>query len=183
MIDKKLTQNIQKELKDADDRREIVIQLSRDIIKESKLIIYGLQRDDSVDLKKIETLVKKLKRESQTGIENTAIQEYVEAICFYHYLHHKKILSYQELNVDVDSYLMGLCDLTGELMRMAVKDVIQKKYDRAREITSFVEELYGLFLQLDLRNGPLRQKADSIKWNLQKLEHLLLDISQNECLS
>lgn len=177
-MDKQLVKDIVKELKDADDRREKVIQLSRDIIKESKLIIYGLQRNDKVDLKKIQTLVKDLKRESETGIEDTAIQEYVEALCFYHYLKDKKIPSYIDLGVDVNSYLMGLCDLTGELLRMAVKDVIEHKHERAREITAFVEEIYGLFLQLDLRNGPLRQKADSIKWNLQKLEHLLLDISR-----
>ena len=179
MIDKALTKDIMKQLKDADERREYVIALSRDIIKESKLIIYGLQRNDKVDLKKIESQMKELKRESQTGIEDTAVQEYVEAACFYHFLQHQKIPGYKELGVDVDSYLMGLCDLTGELVRMAVKDVIEKRYERAKEITSFVEEIYGLFLQLDLRNGPIRQKADSIKWNLQKLEHLLLDISRH----
>ena len=178
-MDTQLVKDIVKQLKDADVRREKVIQLSRDIIKESKLVIYGLQRSDSVDLKKIQRMVKELKRESQTGIEDTAMQEYVEAACFYYYLKDKKIPGYRELGVDVDSYLMGLCDLTGELLRMAVKDVIEKKYERAREITAFVEEIYGLFLQLDLRNGPIRQKADSIKWNLQKLEHLLLDISRD----
>ena len=179
-MDKQLVKDIVKELKDADERREYVIALSRDIIKESKLIIYALQRNDKVDLKKIQGLVKELKRESQTGIEDTAVQEYVEAVCFYHYLKDKKVPGYKELGVDVDSYLMGLCDLTGELLRMAVKDVIEHKYERAREITLFVEEIYGLFLQLDLRNGPIRQKADSIKWNLQKLEHLLLDISRQK---
>lgn len=178
-MDTQLVKDIVKQLKDADERREKVIQLSRDIIKESKLVIYGLQRNDKVDLKKIQAMIKQLNRESQTGIEDTAIQEYVEAACFYYYLKDKKIPGYKELGVDVDSYLMGLCDLTGELLRMAVKDVIEKKYERAREITAFVEEIYGLFLQLDLRNGPIRQKADSIKWNLQKLEHLLLDISRH----
>ena len=180
MIDKTSIKGIIQELKDADDRREKVIQLSRVIIKESKLIIYALQRNEKTNLKKILSLVKELKREAQTGIEDTAMQEYVEAACFFHYIHDKKIPDYRELEVDVNSYLMGLCDLTGELVRMAVKDVIEKNYERALEITVFVEEIYGLFLQLDLRNGPLRQKADSIKWNLQKLEHLLLDISRKE---
>src|SRR3989338_1982933 len=124
MIDKSSFQTIIRELKEADDRRENVIQLSREIIKESKLI------------------------------------------------------NYTELGVDINSYLMGLCDLTGELLRKAVKDVIEHKYESARDISMVVEEIYGLFLQLDLRNGPLRQKSDSIKWNLQKLEHLLLDISR-----
>jgi len=167
-----------KELKEADARRETLIQLSRDIIRESKLIIYALQRDDKTDLKRIQSLMKQLKKESATGIEDTAVQEYVEAACFYHYIHHKKIPNKKELEVDTENYLMGLCDLTGELMRKAVKDVIDGKHDSARQITKVVEEIYGAFLQLDLRNGALRQKADSIKWNLQKLEHLMLDISR-----
>ena len=178
MLDKNYSKELSKELKDADERREKVIQLSRDIIKESKIVIYSLQRGEKTDLKRIQSQVKNLKRESQTGIEDTAIQEYVEAACFYSFLEKNKIPTHTELEVDIDSYLMGLSDLTGELLRKAVKDVIEHKYDDAKKITSLVEEIYGLFLQLDLRNGPIRQKADSIKWNLQKLEHLVLDISR-----
>jgi len=178
MLDTKYSKELSKELKDADERREKVIQLSRDIIKESKIVIYNLQRSEKTDLKRIQSLVKSLKRESQTGIEDTAIQEYVEAACFYAFLQTKKIPTHKDLGVDIDSYLMGLSDLTGELMRKAVKDVIEQKYESAKEITKLVEEIYGLFLQLDLRNGPIRQKADAIKWNLQKLEHLVLDISR-----
>lgn len=166
------------EMKEADARREKLIQLSRDIIRESKLIIYALQRDEKSDIKKIQGLFKQLRKESATGIEDTAVQEYVEALCFYRYVHDTKIPSRQELGVDTENYLMGLCDLTGELVRKAVKDVIEKRYESARAITMLVEEIYGAFLQLDLRNGPLRQKSDSIKWNLQKLEHLMLDIAR-----
>lgn len=180
MLDRKEFNEIIKDLKDADDRREVLIQVSRDIIKESKLIIYSLQRGEKVDIKKIKTLMKNLKSESKTGIEDTAVQEYVEALCFYHFVNDKKIPTRKELDVDTENYLMGLCDLTGELMRKAVKDVIDKKYDSAKEITKLVEDIYGEFLKFDLRNGNLRQKSDSIKWNLQKLEQLILEISKKE---
>jgi translin len=152
--------------------------LSREIIKESKIIIYGLQRNDKVNTKKLIELYKKLNGESNTGIEETAVQEYVEAMCFYSFVTHKKILTRKELGVETEAYLLGLCDLTGELVRKAVKDVIDGKYDSAEEITKLVEEIYGEFLKFDLRNGNLRQKSDSIKWNLQKLEQLLLDINK-----
>ena len=180
MLDKKEFNEIVKDLKESDERREVLIQISRDIIKESKLIIYGLQRGDKVDIKKIKALMKNLKSESKTGIEDTAVQEYVEALCFYYFVNDKKIPTRKELNVDTENYLMGLCDLTGELMRKAVKDVIDKKYASAKEITKLVEDIYGEFLKFDLRNGNLRQKSDSIKWNLQKLEQLILEISKKE---
>jgi translin len=178
MIDKEDFKGILKDLKEADDRREKLIQISRDIIRESKLIIYGLQRGEKVDIKKMQSLVKSLKKEYVTGIEDTALQEYVEALAFYHFVQNRRIPTRKELGVDTENYLMGLCDLTGELMRKAVKDVIEGDYKSAKEITCVVEDIYGEFLKFDLRNGTLRQKADSIKWNLQKLEQLVLEVSK-----
>jgi len=178
MLNKEDFKGIIKDLKAEDERREKTIQLSREIIKESKIVIYGLQRNDKVDTKRLITLFKQLKGESNTGIEETAVQEYVEAMTFYHFVNHKKIPTRKELGVHTEAYLLGLCDLTGELMRKAVKDVIDAKYDSAVEITKLVEEIYGEFLKFDLRNGNLRQKSDSIKWNLQKLEQLRLDITK-----
>lgn len=178
MLNKEDFRAIIKDLKKEDERRERTIQLSRGIIKESKLVIYGLQRNDKVDVKKLVSLFKQLKGELNTSIEETAVQEYVEAMCFYHFIVYKKIPTRKELNVETEVYLLGLCDLAGELVRKAVKDVIDGKYDSAEEITKLVEEIYGMFLKFDLRNGNLRQKSDSIKWNLQKLEQLLLDISR-----
>jgi translin len=176
MLDKEDFKEIQEELKKADQRREETIQLSRSIIKESKLVIYAIHRGDKPSLDKISTMVKELKREHTTGIENVAVQEYVEAVCFYYYIFENKLPTRKELEVDSESYLLGLCDLTGELMRRAVKDVIEGKKENALKITKVVEEIYGEFLQFDLRNGELRKKSDSIKWNLQKLEQLSLDI-------
>jgi translin len=179
MLDKDDFKEMQIELKAADERREHTIQLSRDIIKESKLVIYAIHRGDKPSLDKIKSMVTKLNREHATGIEKTAMQEYVEAACFYHFVFDKKLPTRIELKVDTESYLLGVCDLTGELMRKAVKDVIEGRKENALGITKVVEEIYGEFLQFDLRNGELRKKSDSIKWNLQKLEQLSLDISKN----
>jgi len=178
MLDKKEFASLRKELKAADDRREETIRLSRDIIRESKVVIYAIQRGDKADLKKIESMLKKLKREGLTGIENTAVQEYVEAACLYYYVKDKRLPTRKDLAVDANSYLLGLCDLTGELVRMAVKHVIQGRGQEALAITATVEDIYGEFLKFNLRNGELRKKSDSIKWNLQKLEQLSLDVSK-----
>mgnify|MGYP002642091800 CR=1 FL=1 len=179
MINKESFANIRKELENSDDQREITIQLSRDIIKESKVIIYSIQRGDKPSLDNIKKQISKLERNSNTGIENTAVQEYVEAVAFYDYIFHKKLSTKKEMGVDSESYLLGLCDLTGELVRKAVKSAIEKDYKTVLEITKFVEDLYGEFLQFNLRNGELRKKSDSIKWNLQKLEGLSLEVSKN----
>ena len=45
------------------------------------------------------------------------------------------------------------------------------------DVKEFMTELYGEFLNFDMRNGDLRKRFDSIKWNLRKLEDVSLEIS------
>jgi len=173
---------IRKDLKDFEEKREETIRKSRDIIMISKQIIYSTQRNE---LKKAEELCEEIRKlvkglpsgNYDTDMETVAVQEYVEAVCFYEFVKNKKLLTRKELGVITGDYLLGLCDLTGELVRQAVNAVINKRYEEAIEIKEFVSEIYGEFLQFDLRGGQLRKKADSIKWNLRKLEDLALGIS------
>jgi len=174
---------INKELERLEKKREEAIQNSRKIIKISKQIIYSVHRDNfkkaSEQLKEINKKIKKLEKETyETSIVNTAFQEYVEAVCYYEFVKNNKVPSFKELNVDVVNYLMGLCDLSGELVRKAVRDIIKKKYDEVIKIRDFIEDLHGEFLKFDLRNGDLRKKSDSIKWNLKKVEDLALSVEK-----
>ena len=87
-----------------------------------------------------------------------------------------KIPTSAQLKVDSESYLLGLCDLTGELVRKAVNEVIKKDYEAAVKIKDVVAEIYDEFLKFDLRNGELRKKSDQIKWNLKKLEDIVFEV-------
>lgn len=182
MLDIQEFQRIEKDLKKFEEKREQVITLSREIIQLSKQIIYALHRNDiqgaTQVLHHIKQKKQKLPKEAyDAGIQMVALQEYVEAMCLYDFLVNNKIPTKTELKVDTENYLMGLCDLTGELMRKAVKCVIEKRFEDASKIKDVVEEIYGAFLKFDLRNGELRKKSDSIKWNLQKLEELMYDLA------
>lgn len=173
---------IRKELKQSEEKREETIRKSRDIIMLSKQIIYSAQRGD---LKKAEALCSEIRKAVSllpkeycgTDMESVAVQEYVEAVCFFEFVKNRKLMTRKELSADTENYLLGLCDLTGELVRQAVNAAINKRYEEALQIKDFVSEIYGEFLQFDLRGGQLRNKADSIKWNLKKLEDLALGIS------
>lgn len=56
------------------------------------------------------------------------IQEFVEAVSFQHYLEHQTLISHDEVSAKLpagvllteEDYLMGILDMTGELMRFAV---------------------------------------------------------------
>ena len=180
MLDKEDFKKIRSELSDSDKERDNLIKKSNEIIKLSKLAIYSLHRND---LKEAEKLIKELKKEKKIidsykslneGIYNVAIQEYVEALSFFSFVKNHKISNRNELNVDTEDYLMGICDLTGELVRKALNSIIKnKESEEAKKIKDLIEEIYGEFLKFDLRNGNLRRKSDSIKYNLLKLEEML----------
>ena len=184
MLNKSEFKKLRDEMHKLDVKREKIIQLSRNIINLSKQVIYAVQRNEMKDaassVKEIKKLVKKLRKmniTTDTNINSVAFQEYVEAIAFFEFVKSGKIPTKQSLGVSAEDYLSGLCDLTGELVRKAIYDVIHKKFDEASKIKELVHDIYGEFLKLHLRNGELRKKSDAIKWNLKKLEEVMYDIS------
>jgi len=185
MLDSKDFEEIRKDLEKFEEKRETTIQKSRRIIQLSKQIIYSVHRDD---MKSAEELIKGIKEEIKelpkkyydTDMGKVAVQEYVEAICYFEFVKNNRLPTRKELDVDSDHYLLGLCDLTGELVRKAVADVIKKNYGEVKKIKTLVEDIYGEFLKFNLRNGELRKKSGAIKWNLTKLEDIEYNISEKK---
>ena len=180
MLNKPEFKSIKKEMDNKEKQREFTIQLSREIIHLSKQVIYSLHRNNlKYAILKAEEMSKKVKnlhKDSDLSISNTAIQEYVEAIAFLGYVKNKRIPTKKSMNVDAESYLCGLSDLTGELVRKAINLAINKEYNEAIKIKILVEDIYEQLLMFDLRNSELRKKFDSIKYNLKKLDDLVYEI-------
>ncbi len=181
MINKRDFLRIQKDLTLFDEARERQISIARKVIQLSKLVIYSLQRDDVTAAKKhvseMQKHVKKLSKDSlNEGITRVAHQEFVEAMTYFSFITKGIILSQNSLKVSTEDYLAGLCDLTGELGRGAVQCILKGNSKGAVKIRDLVDELYGEFLKFNLPNGDLRKKADAIKWNLKKLDEIVLEI-------
>ena len=180
MLDKEDFRKIRNELAEFDKARDELIRKSSEIIKLSKQVIYSLHRDDIKEAEKLVKILKKCKKELDSykdmneGSYNVALQEYVEALSFFSFIKENKISKRSELDVDTEGYLMGICDLSGELVRKALNSIIKnKESEEAKRIKDLLEEIYGEFLKFDLRNGNLRRKSDSIKYNMLKLEEML----------
>ena len=187
MLNKNEFKKIRNEMHNLEVKREEVIQTSREVINLSKQVIYAAQRNDLKEadsaIKKIKDGIKKLRKVNviiDVNINAVAFQEYVEAIAFYEFVKNKKIPTRASLGVSAEDYLSGLCDLTGELVRKAIYEVIHKRFNEAEKIKELVHDIYGEFLKLHLRNSELRKKSDSIKWNLKKLEEVMYDISMKQ---
>ena len=190
MTDEKIFSRIKKELEKKDEIREIVIKNSRPIIKESKQAIYALHRDSITEAKKHLDFAKielnKLKGILKTnsnltvGAYNAAVQEFVEGYSYYYFIKENRLISDTELKVGEENYLLGICDLTGELARRAVFSVVNENYNEVEKIKDFISVIYNEFLNFDLRNSELRKKSDSIKWNMKKIEEVLYDLKIRE---
>lgn len=186
MLDKKDFGKIREELETYELRREGLIRQSRDMVKLSKLAIYSLHRRDMNSAEKsvadmesrkksLDLIARKNRRLQHMESYTTAVQEYVEAKTYLEFVKKKRIPSRRELNVDLEPYLGGLCDLSGELVRKALNDMINHDFKEPLETKKLLEELYGEFLKFNLGGGELRKKSDSLRWNLNKLEDLIFE--------
>jgi predicted translin family RNA/ssDNA-binding protein len=170
-----------------DASRDMIIRECRDITKSSKQAIYDLHRDDPAAAKKnlaaAEAVMKKLLKTIKsdptlrTGGFSASLEEYTEAKAFLRFLEKGDLITCAELGVEPEEYLLGLCDLTGELVRYAVRKGTAKDKRAVQNARDMVDGINGELLQFDLRNGELRKKYDSVKYNLQKIETVLYDLS------
>jgi len=191
MIDKGAFAAMRKEVEKFDKLREDLIAKSREVLKLSKKAIYSTHRDDIAEANKllqnakskIAVIKKSLKKDghlSNVGAFNEALEEYVEASCYISYITKNRIPTAKELNVDTYVYLQGLGDLVGELVRKAINSSIQGDYETAGKIRDVVTVLYEELMLFDFRNIPARRKFDSIKYGLEKLENLMLQIKMKK---
>jgi len=187
MLNKKDFQDMRKEYHQNDQLRENLIKKSRDLLKMSKQIIYAVHKGDMskcganskkalVVLKELKDIIKKSPVLEFAGAFKSAVEEYAEAMIYYNFVKNGKMVSYKSLKVNSEIYLMGLSDFTGELVRKAVFLAGKGEVDKVIKIKDLVDEIYGEMLGFDLRNSELRRKFDSIKYNLRKLEDLVLDL-------
>ena len=187
MLNKKAFAEMRAYMEDFDALREKVIAESRIVLKTSKQAIYAAHRGDmkeadnlvnnaKASIKKIDVLLKKEAKLANTGAYSDAMEEYAEAACYVHYLKNNTVPTAKQLEVDVETYLAALSDVVGELVRKAINSSIKADYKTALEIKDFVNELYQELMLFDWRNVPVRKKFDSIKYGLEKLEDLALQI-------
>ncbi|XP_074531180.1 translin-associated protein X [Halichoeres trimaculatus] len=126
------------------------------------------------------------------------IQEYVEAVSFLHYIRHRSLISLEEINArlvfmraeDKDSsealppgaqvltfqvtpsdYLLGVADLTGELMRMCISSVGNGDIDTPFQLSQFLRQIHDGFSYIG-NTGPyeVSKKLHTLRQSLGKVE-------------
>lgn len=186
MLDKKDLESIKAKIDKYEQERDKVIRTSRVVIKLSKKVIYALHRKNT---KSASAAVKQMTKEFKamkavakhpkilsSGSYKVAVQEYVEALCFYELMKNNRIPANAKLKLDPEFYLMGLIDLTGELVRKAINSAIKSDYKTSVKLKGLVSDLYDELMLFDFAGGELRKKFDSVKYDLKKLDDLVLSL-------
>ncbi|MFH1849686.1 MAG: hypothetical protein ABH879_05870 [archaeon] len=189
MLNKRDFADIERELEQFDAIREEAIKQCRVVLKASKQAIYCVHRNELKEaggllsqagkvLSSLRKAALKNPKLEAVGAMSEGMQEYAEAMCYLDFVRNKKIPTRAEVGANSEDYLMGLCDLTGELARRAVMSAAGKNNEDVETIRALVDEIYGEFIKFNLRNGDLRRKSDSIKWNLKKVEEIVYDLKK-----
>ncbi|XP_039994752.1 translin-associated protein X [Xiphias gladius] len=125
------------------------------------------------------------------------IQEYVEAVSFLHYIRHRSLISLEEINVRLvfmrrekgtaealplgaqvltfqvtpSDYLLGVADLTGELMRMCISSVGNGDIDTPFRLSQFLRQIHDGFSYIG-NTGPyeVSKKLHTLRQSLGKVE-------------
>ena len=123
---------------------------------------------------------------------SSGIQEYIEAISFQHYLATQTLLMYDEaqkmipgnIPLTEDDYLLGLFDLTGELMRFAITTIatsgaLPRGTEARRDVLEDLRVLRMQFERLDTSaahgtGSPLKRevekKMEVMRTSVEKVE-------------
>ncbi|MFZ5364495.1 MAG: translin family protein, partial [Patescibacteria group bacterium] len=179
MINQKLFQQLKKDFEFYGEERRKLIAVSNEALTKSKQAIFSFHRDDLksgnsllTEVEKIfQDLEKKFKQEPELryeGAYRAALEEYVEAKFFGRFLEDGKIDFIKGAEIDADTYLGGLCDFTGELVRKAVLAATDKKFKKVEELAASIRDVIGELIKMNL-TGYLRTKYDQAKNNLRRV--------------
>jgi translin len=174
---KKVMDDIEKELDEKDQIRELALKISREIVRNSSALIASINRGEKE--KKIVQSVRELKSKVlelhtlvdehqdiyNSGFVEDALQEYVEALLLRSAVLGKQLPGHAQLRVSASVYVMGLSDLIGEFRRIALKLIMDGKLKEAEKWVREMEELYEAIMKLHYPSSlvNVRKKQDTAR--------------------
>ncbi len=185
-LDKKFITKLRKDYHQKEKERKQIIEKANQLLHSSKRIIFGLHRGEVKKMEKELALVEKSFQElnksfkpsrlAEEGSFKAAAEEYVEAKMFFKILKKEKVGEVQKLELPRDSYLGGLCDLVGELVRLATNKAASGQSGEVKEIKEMINEIVEELIQFDF-TGYLRNKYDQARVGLRKIEQIDYEIN------
>jgi len=176
-----IVNKIEKDIDNKDKIREKALRSSRDIIincrKAIQYVHQGLSKEAKGNIKRASTklldlydITKEYPEIYHAGFVENAAQELVEAQCFYNIMKGKDLPDPDKMQTTYSSYLLGLCDLVGELRRTVLDSIRSGEQKNADEYLTMMEEIYDVIIRFDYPSGliPIKKKQDMVRGLIEK---------------
>ena len=190
---KKSLKSMQATFADQLERRDRILKESRDVISAcSRAIIdvhTGRMKEAEKEHAAAKSLLASLKRTSSGSASRYLVSpeaEYVEASAIIALTQNGEVPSMENLGASPEAYLLGLLDAVGELKRLVLDSILQRKLVRAKKYFGVMEELYSLCSPLAVYdhvvNGA-RRKIDVARMLVEDTRGLLAEELGRESVS
>ncbi|BAD81187.1 putative translin-associated factor X [Oryza sativa Japonica Group] len=176
------------------DKRERLVKASRDLTMNSKKAIFQVHR---ISKNNKEEVLSKAENDLTVVVNQyigKLVQEYVEAATFCRFCKTGTLLSLAEINdsllelgdksveplqINVLDYVLGVADLSGELMRLAIGRISDGEVEYAKNICAFVRDIYReltLVVPLMDDNSEMKKKMETMLQSVVKIENACFSV-------
>jgi len=164
--------------------RSAVIGASNEALGLAKQAIFAFHRDDTKSglelLLQVERILADLGKKfagedfEAQGAYAAALEEYVEAKEFGRFVMGEELGSIKEVKVGTASYLGGISDVTGEILRKQIAYATARNEREVARAKDAIAEIMGWLISMNL-TGYLRTKFDQAKQAMRKSEEILYE--------
>jgi translin len=185
-------EEIDKNLKDVQDRREKLIKGTRDVVMFCSKSIVAMHHSQLEDAKSKMDQAKAMLEEFRNYARQdlyryiaVAEQELVEAYALRAVMDYRPIPSMKEMNVTGESYLTGLLDCVGEIKRLVYDRMRSGNEEDAEKLFAKMEEIYNAiypFAVYDNIVSGLRRKLDVARMLIEDIRATVTEESRRKAL-
>lgn len=161
--------------------REDALKASRDIIISCRRGIQQLHRDQisqadayiqqaSEKLALLFEVTKDHPDIVHAGFVENAAQEFVEICCLCNIMKGEDLPDPDTIQVSYGAYLLGLCDVVGELRRGALDFMLEGNTGKANEYLGYMDRIYDAIMSFDYPSAlvPIKKKQDMVRGLIEK---------------
>jgi translin len=105
-----------------------------------------------------------------TGFVENAAQEFVEIQCLYNIMKGLDLPDPDAIQTTYSAYLLGLCDVVGELRRGALDFMLEGNTTKANEYLGYMDRIYDAIMSFDYPSAlvPIKKKQDMVRSLIEK---------------
>ena len=185
-------EEIDKSLKDVQDRREKLIKGTRDVVmlcSKSIVALHHSQPDDArAKMEQAKAMLEEFRKYARQDLYryiSVAEQELVEAYALRAVIENSPIPLMEELQVTGESYLTGLLDCVGEIKRLVYDRMRSGNEKDAEKLFATMEEIYNAiypFAVYDNIVSGLRKKLDVARMLIEDIRAVVTEESRRKAL-